>query len=162
MLKQYNSIYNTAFKILGDKTPLTTDCGALCDGACCKGGENDGMRLFPCEETTLSVHKNLCVCNGTCYRNLRPLACRIFPFFPTVDKHGNIKVKIDTRALRLCPLVENCDKIRFDKDFIKAVRRVGRLLQKHPETLRFLQETTAEIETYAKLYGFTKTYSKRK
>lgn len=161
-MKHFNDIYSAVFEIIGDKTPLKTDCGILCENACCKGDENTGMRLFPNEETALEVRGKLCVCNGSCKRSTRPLACRIFPFFPTVNTDGNIKVKIDARALRLCPLVENCDKIRFDKDFIKAVRKAGRILQKDEEILRFMRETTEEIELYENLYGFKKSYSKRK
>lgn len=161
-MKHFNDIYSAVFEIIGDKTPLKTDCGILCENACCKGDENTGMRLFPNEETALEVRGKLCVCNGSCKRSTRPLACRIFPFFPTVNTDGNIKVKIDARALRLCPLVENCDKIRFDKDFIKAIRKAGRILQKDKEILRFMRETTEEIELYENLYGFKKSYSKRK
>jgi hypothetical protein len=46
------------------------------------------MRLFPGEESPPQIKQlesgdRLAVCNGTCDRSKRPLACRIFPFFPT-------------------------------------------------------------------------------
>ena len=124
------------------------------------------MRLFPHEETTLKViegeNVKLCVCGGSCNRNLRPLACRIFPLFPKVLENGRIAAEIDTRALRLCPLAENVEMVKFDKEFITAVRRVGRLLYRDPECREFLIETTKEINQYAALSGYTKKLSKRK
>lgn len=80
----YSSMYNKIFKIMGELTPLTVDCGVLCNGACCKGDEQTGMRLFPHEDSSLNVRKiengeRLAVCNGSCDRAERPLACRIFP-----------------------------------------------------------------------------------
>ena len=87
----YNKMYKKIFNILGELTPLKADCGQLCGCACCKGDDKTGMRLFPHEESALNIietssNVRLAVCNGTCDRNKRPLACRIFPFFPTVDK----------------------------------------------------------------------------
>lgn len=164
-MKHYKDLYEAAFEILGDLTPLTTDCGMLCGAACCKGDGKTGMRLFPGEETTLPVIEGdgvrLCVCDGTCQRDQRPLSCRIFPLFPIVLENGRISTEIDTRALRLCPLAENSQMIKFDKNFITAVRRVGRLLYRDPKCREFLEETTAEILQYRKLYGEDKKLSKR-
>ena len=44
-----------ARRLLADLTPLQTDCGALCGGACCKGDEGTGMLLFPGEDTPFRV-----------------------------------------------------------------------------------------------------------
>ena len=163
----YKNLYNTAAEILGDLTPLYRDCGKLCDGACCKGDENIGMRLFPHEESVLNKKplengNTLVVCGGSCERHFRPLSCKIFPFFPIIHDDGHISAEIDARAINLCPLVENCDLVKFNKDFIVAVRRVGRLLAQTQEIKEFLLENKAEIETYKKLHGFSKTYSKRR
>lgn len=150
--------YEKIFKILGDLTPLTADCGRLCGGACCKGDEKTGMRLFPFEQTTLTVVETedggrLAVCDGTCDRDERPLSCRIFPFFPTVDEKGRVFVQLDYRAARLCPMVSHADDIVFDKRFLKAVKKVGTVLAKDPACRAFLEETTAEIDTYAAFLG---------
>lgn len=165
-LKQYNELYKKAYEILGDLTPLKSDCGKLCSAACCKGDSTTGMRLFPHEETNLKVVMGdgvkICVCNGSCERDFRPLSCRIFPFFPVLHKNGRITAEIDPRALRLCPLAENCDKVRFNKDFVTAVRKVGRLLCADPECREFIAATGAETQSYKKLLGFNKRYSKRK
>ena len=149
----YNKMYKKIFNILGELTPLKADCGQLCGCACCKGDDKTGMRLFPHEESALNIietssNVRLAVCNGTCDRNKRPLACRIFPFFPTVDEKGRVYVELDYRAANLCPMVEHCDEIIFDKRFLRAVKRVGKILAKDDECRKFLFESTKEIDTY--------------
>ena len=128
----YEGMYEKIFKIMGDLTPLKADCGKLCGGACCKGDENTGMRLFPFEESELPVKTlengvRLVVCNGKCDRTKRPLACRIFPFFPTVDDKGKVYVEPDFRGVRLCPMITHSDEIVFNKQFFKALKKVGNL-----------------------------------
>lgn len=149
----YKLLYNKIFNMLSDFTPLTVDCGVLCNHACCKGDDNTGMRLFPFEESELPVNYldngiRLVVCNGVCDRDKRPLACRIFPFFPTVDDKGRVFVELDYRAYRLCPMIEHCDELLFDPKFLKAVKKVGKLLIKDELCKQFLIESTAEIDTY--------------
>lgn len=149
----YNRMYDKIFKIMGELTPLRADCGQLCAGACCKGDENTGMRLFPHEESDLNIKNTsdggyLAVCNGTCDRSKRPLACRIFPFFPTIDEKGRIFVEADYRVGSLCPLIEHSDEIVFDPRFFKAVKKVGKLLAKDEECREFLRRTTEEIDMY--------------
>ena len=148
----YKALYRTINAVMNTLTPLRVDCGVLCGGACCKGDEKTGMRLFPHEESALPVIEEngvrLVVCNGHCDRETRPLACRLFPFFPTIDEKGRIFVETDDRALRLCPLLTHSDEIVFDKRFFKAVRKVGKLLAKDAACRAFLEEATAEIDTY--------------
>ncbi len=154
----YEALYHTIFRTLGDHTPLPADCGVLCGGACCKGDAQTGMRLFPHEPTTLPVIQTedggrLVVCGGTCDRQMRPLACRIFPFFPTIDDKGRIFVETDDRARRLCPLLSHSDELVFDKAFFKALKKIGRLLAKDAECRTFLKDVTAEIDTYRAFLG---------
>lgn len=149
----YNALYKKVFKILGDLTPLKVDCGVLCDCACCKGDNQQGMLLFPHEESVLTVKNTeaggrLAVCNGRCNRNERPLACRIFPFFPTVDENGKVFIEKDYRAEMLCPLLEHSDEIVFNPKFFKALKKAGKLLAKNKECLEFLRDSTEEIDTY--------------
>ena len=151
-MKQYNDLYAEAFELLGELTPLKKDCGKLCGAACCKGDETTGMRLFPHEKTAFKVLEGdgvrLCVCDGNCNRDARPLSCRIFPLFPVILSNGVISAEIDTRAVRVCPLAENSEIVKFDKEFITAVRKVGRLLSRDPECRRFMKEVSAEIRQY--------------
>lgn len=154
----YGKMYDKIFKIMGELTPLKADCGKLCSGACCKGDENTGMRLFPFEESELPVKNlgngvRLVVCEGKCDRSKRPLACRIFPFFPTVDDRGKVFVEADFRGARLCPLVTHSDEIVFDRKFFKALEKVGKILAKDQVCLEFLKEATEEIDTYAAFLG---------
>lgn len=154
----YEQLYTKIDRLLGDLTPLTVDCGVLCGGACCKGDDCTGMRLFPHEVTTLPVKElengvRLAVCDGTCDRRCRPLSCRIFPFFPTIDDKGRIFVETDDRARRLCPLITHSDEIVFDRRFFKALKTVGKLLAADSECRAFLEDTTAEIDTYRAFLG---------
>lgn len=84
-----------AYELLDRNTPLKTDCGRLCGSLCCKGDSKTGMWLFPGEEfffeelsgfTVLNCDGNFgykeVVCKGVCDRKTRPLACRLYPFFP--------------------------------------------------------------------------------
>lgn len=146
-------MYGKIFKILGDLTPLKADCGVLCGCACCKGDQNTGMRLFPYEESDLEIKSDtdggrIAVCDGTCDRNKRPLACRIFPFFPTIDENGKIFVEEDYRATLLCPMIEHRDEIIFDRRFLKALKKIGKILSKDKECREFLYKITEEIDMY--------------
>lgn len=156
-MTDYDKFYDKIFKILGDLTPLKVDCGVICDCACCKGDENIGMILFPFEKTELNVKtteggKRLAICDGKCNRKKRPLACRIFPFFPTVDEKGRVFVEKDIRATRICPLITHSDEIIFDPRFFKALKKVGKLLAKDENCLKFLKDTTEEIDFLSKFY----------
>ena len=150
----YKKMYAKIFKILDDLTPLYTDCGVLCDGACCKGDSKLGMRPFPGEQSfglmLTPTDDGIIVCDGSCDRNKRPLACRIFPFFPTIDEKGKIFVEPDYRAYRLCPLLSHSDEIVFNPKFFKALKRVGKILAKDEKCREFLYESTEEIDIYRK------------
>lgn len=154
---KYIKMYEKIFKVLGDLTPLRADCGQLCDGACCKGDERTGMRLFPYEESELRVIQTeegvrLAVCDGTCDRTKRPLACRIFPFFPTIDEEGEIFVEEDSRAVVICPMIGHEDEILFDRKFLKAVKKVGEILAEDEECRAFLELCTEEIDMYREFH----------
>ncbi len=149
----YAKMYEKIFRIMGDLTPLRVDCGVTCGAACCKGDSETGMLLFPHEESEMTVKlgkngERLVVCDGRCDRDKRPLACRIFPFFPTVDDKGKVFVELDLRAKRLCPLVEHCDEIEFEPKFFKALKKVGKVLVKDEECRKFLEQTTLEIDLF--------------
>ena len=157
-MDKHRKLYDKVFKILKDYTPLTVDCGVLCNHACCKGDENTGMILFPFEETTLNVRTTengdrLVVCDGCCDRDKRPLACRIFPFFPTIDDRDKIFVELDYRATRLCPMIDHCDELLFDPRFLKALKKAGKILAKDAECREFLRKTTQEIDIYKDFLG---------
>lgn len=153
MNQKKESVFITKAKAaMGNLTPLKGhDCGQLCSAACCKGDENTGMLLFPGETTTLRTitlenGNRLAVCNGTCDRTQRPLACMIFPFFPTVDEEDEVYTEIDSRAYGVCPLAAYCDDVLFDEDFLDAVQEVGECLAEDAECLAFLHAVTEQID----------------
>lgn len=152
----FDRFYGRIKALLADTSPLSADCGVLCGNRCCSGTENDGMLLFPGETTDFYVktmgERQLAVCNGSCNRNDRPLSCMIFPFFPIIDGKGRIKVEFDYRGVSVCPLIENSDKVLFNKKFIKSLKKAGKMLAKDPDCRRFLEEITGEIKDAEELY----------
>lgn len=144
--KKYERIY----KMLENVTPLRADCGVICNKNCCKGDENTGMLLFPFEETSLTVKEEnglrVAVCDGTCLRSERPLSCRLFPFFPVMNSEGDIEAVIDTRGYGICPLTERQSEIKFNRRFLRSVRRVGRILYRDEDTFPFMKKISEEIE----------------
>lgn len=150
----YKAFYGLVYNTINGFTPLEYDCGSLCGGACCKGGDDVGMVLFPHEEEALdlSCYKvterdslKTVVCSGKCERENRTLACRIFPFFPVMNPDGRIEVLPDPGANRICPMISNIDVIRFDKYFLRSVRRAGRLLSVDDDCREYLKERSVEI-----------------
>ncbi|HSK68776.1 MAG TPA: hypothetical protein VLA21_05895 [Candidatus Limnocylindria bacterium] len=109
-----------ARELLSDETPLRRDCGRLCGSACCRpcGDGPCGMLLFPGEEGLydtlppgfelnkapgLPGGTALLTCAGSCDREARPLACRVFPLAFTMEG-GAPGVRMDPRAFAVCPL----------------------------------------------------------
>ena len=139
--------------LLADVTPLKTDCGRFCSGACCVSlpGEETGMLLFPGEEELYAglpgYHQKesalgpLLVCSGTCRREERPLACRLFPLLPLLGPEG-VTVRMDQRARPVCPLFRE-GLNALDPAFTEAVRACGLLLAAGPVQRAFLEKLTA-------------------
>ena len=143
-----------AREILEEVTPLKTDCGKVCGARCCRSLEQEetGMLLFPGEERMYSGREvwtiretaagRLAICPGTCRREERPMACRIFPLLPVL-RDGQVKVAADLRAKAVCPLLRQ--GIRgMDPAFTEAVREAGRILAEDPEEKAFLEMMTRE------------------
>ncbi len=148
--------YNKIYSAIGSLTPLRGDCGRACNKACCEGDKDgDGMYLFPGEEkmystvpawasiseTDFEYSENLFAplfsCDGVCEREMRPLACRIFPLTPYIAKNGDLKVIVDPRANGMCPL-SPLHTDDFSPEFVKAVSSVGEILCENPLTKQFL------------------------
>ena len=139
---------------LSDLTPLLTDCGRLCSGACCKGDEQTGMLLFPGEDALFAscafgqiipAHFELAgrpaqlfVCNGSCAREERPLACRLFPLFLHFKKDGTPRVRLDTRAKSVCPLC-SYGLVGLRAEFVSAAKDAYAALMKDGECAAFLR-----------------------
>lgn len=137
-------------------TPLRTDCGLTCGGACCRSleGETTGMLLFPGEEAdyadlpgyrVLPTEQGaLLVCDGHCRREERPLSCRLFPLLPLIrqtEAGEVIRVGTDQRAKTVCPLARQ-GKDALSAEFVSAVREVGRILAGDEAQRAFLLRLT--------------------
>ena len=150
MTRKQKRIYQKAFHLLQNATPLRTDCGVLCGKACCKGDDMAGMLLFPGEPTTLRViateGRRLAVCAGRCARRERPLSCRIFPFVPALQPDGSVRVQIDPRGKGVCPLVRQSQNVLFSHRFLHRVRRAGALLCRDEGCRAFLLGVQQEME----------------
>lgn len=156
--------FEQIYSLLENVTPLAADCGSVCGAACCRDtGQDSGMLLFPGEQDYLAGHfpascfrftrdgGGLLICEGKCERPYRPLACRMFPLFPYLDKEGRIRTGYDPRAVRLCPLTRLARQIAFERPFVRAVRQTGRLLAADGDCRRFLQEQSIQLEELGRL-----------
>lgn len=163
------ALFLKVYRILERVTPLKTDCGLLCNKACCDGGDEDlGMYLFPGEELLLSDlsyfrieatdiqlengnYVLLANCDGKCDRRLRPLSCRIFPLTPYLTYQQTLTIDLDIRATGTCPLANHKKAHTLQTDFIRAVRQSIRILAKDPEILGFIETLSRILDDYARL-----------
>ena len=166
-------VYLQLYKLFDEITPIKADCGQLCGGACCKGDEA-GMYLFPGEKKVYDllspqwskVEKSdfcysangrkrnvpIVMCKGTCDRYQRPLACRIFPLTPYLDKSGELKIITDPRAKSVCPMAKVMQISEYDPDFVKNVERCFKLLMKNKEFKEFMKDYSEYISEYMKFF----------
>jgi len=169
--------FEFAYGLLRDLTPLPTDCGELCGAVCCRGSEeHSGMYLFPGEECMFSGREDwlrferhlvservfcpqwdgkieavtFVVCDGTCPRPRRPLACRLFPMAPRfagpdaeasrveTTPPGNgaqvppFEVILDPDAAFICPLARYGRLTQLDPAYVAACGEVFSLLASDP------------------------------
>ncbi|MBR4766220.1 MAG: hypothetical protein IK085_05585 [Clostridia bacterium] len=153
-----------AYAVLKYETPLgNTDCGTVCGAACCSGSENDCMFLLPFEDELVNQNGfTICntdgnygypavICDGTCIRNARPLACRFFPLFPAItgnDGAEKVTVIADPRA-SVCPLT--LENVEISRSFRRAVHKAGLYLSRDDEIRAYLKKMTAELLEIAEL-----------
>ena len=157
--------YKVVYSLLENVTPLDCDCGKLCNKRCCEDSdEGEGMYLYPGEEIMLrecdSFGKitecdfkvggksvGFFTCDGHCERDLRPLACRIFPLVPYISAEGELFIMFDARGAEMCPLA----KTGVTDEFRNAVRRVANMLVKNSDTREFLYEQSRLIDDYIEI-----------
>ncbi len=155
--------YQYLYRKLNKRTPLKTDCGSICNHACCtdREGEELGMYLFPFEEEALKDAGNLTIeesdfiiherpvkiafCKPYCDRRQRPLSCRIFPLFPYVREDGAMQVIVDPRSRECCPL-HRLEIHQLSSQFVRGVRHVAKLLMINESTREFLYETSRMMD----------------
>lgn len=95
-------------------------------------------RVIPAHFELAGRPAHLFVCNGTCSRENRPLACRLFPLFLHFKKDGSPHVKLDVRAKAVCPL---CDYgvIGLRTEFVAAAKTAYVALMEDDECAAFLR-----------------------
>ena len=166
-LEHRKALLAGAYAYLSEVTPLRYDCGALCGAACCKeneshGGEDEcGLLLLPGEKELLSGEDYaflpkesgvLAVCGGDCRRDMRPFACRIFPYYPKITRAAGrfaIDLRPDPRAERICPILWEKRRRKVRVDFLRAARKAVRLLltdEKLREELLSQSDMLSDIE----------------
>lgn len=156
--------YKIIYRRMGALTPIRADCGQLCSRACCEGDcDGDGMYLFPGEEkmygdnlSWAKISKTnfeyadgafapLFACNGFCDRRERPLACRIFPLTPYMDRDGVLRVIVDPRGRGMCPMAV-LRLSDFEREFTEAVEAIGKIMIKNPRCRAFIESFSRMID----------------
>lgn len=157
-----------AYELLERKTPLKTDCGRLCGSLCCKGDKKTGMWLFPGEEiffmnkngfTVFDCEGNFgykaVVCGGGCERKIRPLACRLYPYFPVINK-DSFDVRADIRGISSCPLLY--ENIKPEKAFLRQIRKAARLFSRNEELKHYIINVNNFLDDMVNLAERTASY----
>ena len=151
-------ILRRAYAAIGETTPMKTDCGALCNAACCAVDEDGqgGVCLLAPEKEALQgiswgkidfepmMNAPMLMCSGMCDRELRPFLCRIFPLAPVIGKSGKWTVRMDARSRAVCPL-SNAGLNGLDPDFVRSCAKAVRIIAEDEEGEKFLSRW-AEIE----------------
>ena len=159
--------YTHLYKLLENVTPLSIDCGKLCDGACCAvTDEITGMYLFPGEEVMFDPMPDwgeicdtdfvcdngkkidLFTCNGICNRKMRPLSCRIFPLIPYVKRGGELEVLMDMRGKGMCPLATAMKKEDLSPLFVEKVEEAMLLCMSVYDTREFLYSLSDSLDVF--------------
>ena len=147
-----------AYAAIGERTPLCSDCGALCGAACCEsdGDGQGGVDLLPGEielignaewmETSHDprMDAEMIVCTAMCEREKRPFLCRVFPLCPVVGRDGRWTVRMDARARAMCPLTRGGVR-GLDPEFVRGCVRAVRILAEESDGATFLRRWV-EIE----------------
>lgn len=94
----------------------------------------------------------LLVCGGRCDRFERPLACRIFPLTPHLDKDGKLEIIMDPRAKSICPISRELDIDELSPGFEKRVKKAFLPLMKNPEFRAFMKVYSEYLDEFQKFF----------
>ena len=163
MLKPDLDLLARARELVADVTPLTGDCGLLCQKRCCTGEETQllGMILFPGEKELMEgisgytfsptgwlfdgSPATLAQCTGPCDRRTRPLACRLFPLAFYLDEKKHLKLILEPLAKPVCPLcASGLSGLR--SDFRHAAAACARLLVQDPVQKAFIEALSRQTD----------------
>ena len=166
-------VYLQIYRLFDRSTPLKIDCGKLCNSACCSGDES-GMYLFPGEDNVYRLLNcrwatiedsdftyeysgkekkvPLLVCDGKCDRYERPLACRIFPLTPYLEKDGSLQIIMDPRAKSVCPISRELEEDELDENFVRRVKKAFLPLMKNAEFRAFMKAYSEYLDEFKKFF----------
>ncbi len=148
--------YRTIYEMLDKVSPLSYDCGRLCNGICCSDesftdeepciyllpGEREYLLSEGCESSIIREPRRehdlpkswgkyvyLFRCDGTelCDRAVRPIQCRTFPLEPHIDENGNLEMIYASQQLPYsCPIIR--DGMALSDDFRRVTYEAWKLL----------------------------------
>ena len=144
-------LWRHIYKMTTPVTPLSSDCGRLCDAICCKDwAPGVGVYLFPGEQLLIGDQPWLkrkwhdsrhyvfppswdrggwfVTCNEDCPRHLRPFACRTFPLTAHLDEEGSLSMVLDHNGVSICPLVQSDTPELLTARFRATMKRAWELL----------------------------------
>lgn len=157
-------LYQQLYQRFDTLTPLPVDCGQSCQSACCQSSDaGEGMYLFPGEEvmfspsddwisiqpsdwTVAGYRVSIAICQGSCSRHRRPLACRIFPLVPYFSGNPkSMRLILDPRGKTICPLVRVMRPDGLQPAFYHQVEQCMKVLMKFTLPRAFLQEQSEQL-----------------
>ncbi|MHB1418263.1 MAG: DNA-methyltransferase [Bacillota bacterium] len=156
MSRPDKAIYETIYRMLDKFTPLVTDCGSLCQKACCQseGAQELGIYLLPGEHLMFTGHEDWLIweeqdseafefpaswtgkiyfvrCTRPCPRHQRPLQCRTYPLAPHILPGGTLTLIKETLELPYrCPILEN--NMEMHQGFIDNLFHAWTILNRYP------------------------------
>ncbi len=162
--------YRYLYKITAQPTPLKKNCGELCGRACCKPGKHGelGIYLFPGEEAMFTRSEDWLTweehdpvkydfpaswpapvyfvsCNGSCPRDMRPLACRFFPLALHLHRDGTMQLIYETLELPYsCPLITG--NMPLEPEFIRIVGKAWKIMLQDRRIRDLVEEDSRQRE----------------
>ncbi len=153
-------IIKSAYEMIDKLTPLKSDCGRICESACCV---SEGyMVLFPGESQLLGEGFDISPkvlkgygavatarCSGMCDRSRRPLSCRIFPLAPKIVD-GEVFVRMDPRARNVCPLSHK-SILSLDREFTNTIKKMFSIMFEDSDLAPFIKALSDISDEYAEI-----------
>ena len=163
------ALLRRAYALLENTTPLYSDCGKLCGGACCKEDSvssetKGGMSLLPYEDVLIGGCEQFRIkdtddgkilfCDGSCERIFRPFMCRIFPYYASINPETDkITLRVDPRSANVCPIATKKYNTRHSVYFHRNAKRAVRLLMNDPDFRKELMETSIFCDGLYEFYS---------
>lgn len=177
---EYKEIFEKAYELM-DQPIVEGNCGELCDYHCCRShgcdGNKLGMYLIPLEfelmqESSVKsyeIHPNtkyfmppqikklyyiFCDEEEGCFRNLRPIQCRTYPFEPHIED-DELYLVIEEDQFHSCPLLSKKEIWRWE--FVNGIYKGWELLIKIPKIKYYITELSkqrTESENISEKYNY--------